>query len=122
MDGDGARAAAEDTITLTLVCACAAAAGASSLSVEQRVPRTLTLARLKQLCARHFGVPAARVALRVRRPGAPDAEQPLDVGSCSRLLRGATQSEKRRDLYWLGVADGDTILVDEDTSVDAGES
>ena len=83
---------------LSLTLTCVAASAGERAPASKRVPRTLTVARLKQLCDRLFRVPAARMALFVRRPGAPMPE-PL--------------TEEQRDLYWLGVNDGDTILVDD---------
>jgi hypothetical protein len=92
----GGACLADDMLSLTLCCVAASAG--ERLPCAKRVPRTMTLARLKQLCDRLFRVPAARMALFVRRPGAPMPE---------------ALTEEPRDLYWLGVGDGDTILVDD---------
>ena len=83
---------------LTLTLTCVAAGAGERAPVSKRLPRTTTVAALKQLCHRLFRVPAQRMALFVRRPGAPLPE---------------ALAEEQRDLHWLGVADGDAILVDQ---------
>jgi hypothetical protein len=92
----GGACLADDMLSLTLTCVAASAG--ERLPATKRMPRTLTVARLKQLCERLFRVPAARMVLFVRRPGAPMPE---------------ALTEEQRDLYWLGIGDGDTILVDD---------
>lgn len=92
----GGACLADDMLNLTL--SCVAASAGERLPTAKRMPRTLTVARLKQLCERLFHVPASRMALFVRRPGTPMPEPLVD---------------EQRDLYWLGVSDGDTILVDD---------
>ncbi len=92
----GGACLADDMLTLTL--SCVAAGVAERPPVVKKLPCTATLSSLKQVCDRLFRVPAARMALFVRRPGAPLPEALTD---------------EQRDLYWLGVSDGDTILVDQ---------
>jgi hypothetical protein len=91
----GGSCLADDMLRLNLTCVAASAG--ERAPVTKRVPRTTSVATLKQLCDRLFRVPATSMALYVRRPGAPVPEA-LD--------------EEQRDLHWLGVNDGDTILCD----------
>lgn len=94
--GGGAAAApvggaclADDMLSLTLVCG-------EAKPMAKRLPRTTQVGMLAQLCARLFRLPAAGVALALRRGGTGTAE---------------VLEETQRDLHWLGAASGDIIEV-----------
>ena len=91
----GGACLADDMLRLTLTCVAASAG--ERAPVTKQLPRTTTVATLKQLCDRLFRVPATSMALYVRRAGAPVPE---------------ALTEEQRDLYWLGVNSGDGILID----------
>ena len=91
----GGACLADDMLRLTLTCVAASAG--ERAPVTKQLPRTTTVATLKQLCDRLFRVPATSMALYVRRAGVPVPE---------------ALTEEQRDLYWLGINSGDAILID----------
>mmetsp|Transcript_22754 Transcript_22754/g.74074 ORF Transcript_22754/g.74074 Transcript_22754/m.74074 type:complete len:541 (-) Transcript_22754:239-1861(-) len=96
---------ADELMKLTLTCVAPSAG--ERMPVEKKLPRTLTVAKLKVLCAKLFKVPVEEQRIFACTPGIPVPEEVTDADGS--------------DLHALGVVDGAQMLID-DVSSNAGRA
>ena len=97
-DANGTGKLSDELLKVTLTCVAASAG--ERMPVEKKLPRSLTVGKLKVLCQKLFKVPMSEQRLFACTPGIPVPDE---------------LTNDLHDLYLLGVVDGAQILVDDDS-------